>query len=86
MSIKSEFAQIIDKYFTMFGYQVNRVGVPLQNSRSQWNFIKTNGANIEGEDVPQLAINELKQIFNNGVTLWHNPANIYNYSLSNNIV
>ena len=86
MSIKSEFASIIDKYFTMFGYQVNRVGVPLQNSRSQWNFIKTNGANIEGEDVPQLAINELKQIFNNGVTLWHNPANIYNYSLSNNIV
>lgn len=86
MSIKSEFAQIIDKYLTMFGYQVNRVGIPLQNSRSQWNFIKTNGANIEGEDMPQVAINELKEIFNNGVTLWHNAANIYNYSLSNNIV
>ena len=46
MSIKSEFAQIIDKYFTLFGYQVNRVGVPLEHSRSQWNFIKTNGANM----------------------------------------
>ena len=86
MSIKSEFAQIIDKYFTLFGYQVNRVGVPLENSRSQWNFIKTNGANIEGDDIPQVAINELKQMFDNGVTLWHNPANIYNYNLSNNIV
>lgn len=86
MSIKSEFASIIDKYFTMFGYQVNRVGIPLQNSRSQWNFIKTNGANIEGEDIPQVAINELKEIFNTGVTLWHNADNIYNYNLSNNIV
>ena len=86
MSIKSEFASIIDRYFTLFGYQVNRVGTPLENSRSQWNFIKTNGANIEGDDVPQLALNELKQMFDNGVTLWHNAANIYNYSLSNNIV
>lgn len=86
MSIKSEFAAIIDKYFTLFGYQVNRVGIPLEHSRSQWNFIKTNGANIEGDDIPQVAINELKQMFDNGVTLWHNASNIYNYSLSNNII
>ena len=84
--IKQEYAKIIDDYLSMFGYKVNRVGIPLEHSRQNWNYIKTNGANIEGDDIPQVAINELKQMFDNGVTLWHNASNIYNYSLSNNII
>ena len=86
MSIKKEMAKIIDDYLTIFGYQVNRHGIPLQTSRRYWNYIKTNGANIEGDDIPQMAIEELKQIFDNGITLWHDPANIYNYYLNNTIV
>lgn len=84
--IKREYAEIIDDYLSMFGYKVNRVGIPLEHSRQNWNYIKTNGANIEGDDIPQVAINELKQMFDNGVTLWHSASNIYNYSLSNNII
>ena len=86
MSIKQEYAKKIDDFFTYYGYQVNRFGIPLQNSRQYWNYIKTIEANIEGDDVPQIALNEIKNIFNNGVTLWHGGAHIYDYSLNNAIV
>ena len=85
MSIKSEYAQIIDKYFDMFGYKVNSVKVPNITGRQNWNFVKTIECNFEG-DIPQQHLSLIKQMFNNGVTLWHNPTTIYNYNSSNNIV
>lgn len=84
-SIKEEFARIIDNYFSMFGYKVNTVKVPNITGRQNWNYVKTIDCNVDG-DIPQSDLNIIKQMFNNGVTLWHNPANIYNYSLSNNII
>ena len=86
MSIKQEYDKKIDDFFTYYGYQVNRFGIPLQNSRQYWNYVKTIEANIEGDDVPQIALNEIKNIFNSGVTLWHGGAHIYDYSLNNAIV
>ena len=85
MSIKSEFAQIIDKYFSMFGYKVNTVKTPNITGRSNWNYIKTVDCNFEG-DIPQEHLQIIKQIFNNGITLWHNPATMYNYNNPNIIM
>ena len=85
MSIKQEFAQIIDKYFDMFGYKVNSVKVPNITGRTNWNFVKTIECNFEG-DIPQMHLQKIKEIFNNGITLWHNPSTMYNYSASNTIV
>ena len=85
MSIKNEYAKIIDDYFSMFGYKVNTVKVPNITGRSNWNFVKTIDCNFDG-DIPQTDLNIIKQMFNNGVTLWHNPSTMLNYSNSNNII
>ena len=85
MSIKSEFAQSIDKYFDMFGYKVNIVKTPNITSRTYWNFIKTIDCNIEG-DIPQPHLQRIREIFNTGITFWHDATKMYDYSQSNTIV
>lgn len=76
--IKEEYARIIDDYFTKYGYSTLRVKKPNLNSRSNFNYIKTTGANIYG-NCPVTYLNQLKQAFDNGITLWHNPNTMYNY-------
>lgn len=85
MSIRYEFARIIDNFFSAYGYKVNRIKVPNITGRSQWNFIKTIDCNVEG-DIPQEDLETIRSTCNSGITFWHNPANIYNYSLNNPIV
>lgn len=85
MSIRSEYARCIDNYFSMFGYKINRVKTPNIFGRRNWNYVKTIGCNILG-DIPQQEIQEIKNIFNAGVTLWHNPATFLDYSQNNSIV
>lgn len=85
MSIKEEYARIIDKYFDMFGYKVNIVKTPNILSRTYWNYIKTIDCNIEG-DIPQQHLQLIRQMFNNGITFWHDPTKMYDYSQNNTIV
>ena len=82
MSIKKEFAQIIDDYFDMFGYQVNALKVPNLTSRPYWNFVKTIGCNLLG-NIPQADLQELKNMFDSGVTLWHTTTYFLDYSKNN---
>ena len=84
MGINNEYAKIIDNYFSMYGYKVNIVDIPNITGRVNWNYVKTIGANIEG-DIPENDINELKNLFNNGITLWHKASTYLDYSQSNNI-
>ena len=85
MRVKTEFLQVIDNYFTMFGYKINRVISPNITGRNNWNYVKTTNANFTG-NIPQSDILQINNMFNNGVTLWHNPNNMYNYSSNNSIV
>lgn len=85
MTIKGEYAAMIDRYFTMYGYKVNELKTPNINSRSNWNYIKTIGMNLKG-DLPQDDLIELKQIFDRGCTFWHNPNTFLNYSFDNSII
>ena len=85
MSVRAEYARAIDSWFDMFGYKVNRLGIPLKAHRQNWWYTKTIGANIDG-NIPNEDMQIIKHIYNNGVTYWRNPANIKNYSVSNNIV
>ena len=85
MSCKYEYIKAVDDYFSMFGYKVNRLGTPLTNHRQNWWYTKTLNANIDG-NIPNEDMQLIKSIYNNGVTYWKNPANIKNYSVSNNIV
>lgn len=84
-TIKKEYAEIIDNYFSMYGYRVNELKVPNLNSRTYWNYIKTVNVNILG-DIPQEDLQKLKNMFNSGVTLWHDPTKFLDYSQNNAIV
>ena len=85
MSVKYEYAKKIDDFFSMFGYKVNSIKTPNITGRTNWNYVKTVGCNIIG-DIPQGDLQKIKSMFNNGVTLWHNPSTFLDYSQSNTIV
>ena len=82
-NIKQEYAKRIDNYFSMFGYLTNDVKLPNLNNRSNWNYVKTIGANIIG-NIPQMDLQMLKNMFDNGITLWHTTTNFLDYSQNNN--
>lgn len=85
MSVRKEVARVIDGYFSMYGYKVSIVKIPNLNGRRNWNYVKTIGCNITG-DVPQDALLTIRGLFDNGVTIWHNPATFRDYSQNNNII
>lgn len=81
-TIKQQFARKIDKYFDMFGYQTNELKVPNINNRPNWNYVKTLACNINA-NIPQADLAEIKDMFNSGITLWHNATNFKNYYANN---
>lgn len=85
MSVRPEKARIIDEYLSMFGYKVNRVKTPNVTGRTNWNYVKTVGCYIAA-NIPQEDLQEIKDMFDRGVTFWHNPTTFRDYSQSNGIV
>lgn len=92
MSIKREYAKIIDDYFMMRGYKVNTVKVPNQTGRAYYNYVQiANDADIGYPNsnlygIPAPDMEEINNIYRRGVTIWHNHANLGDYSLDNRIV
>lgn len=85
MSIKKEYAVVIDEYFTMFGYKVNRVKVPNKNHRAKFWYTKTIDVNIDGA-IPNNDLQEIKQCYNTGITFWKKDATMGDYSVNNDPV
>ena len=85
MSIKQEYAKIIDDYFSMFGYKVNRVGTPHLHVRSKWDYCKTIDCHITG-NIPEKDCAKLRNIFNIGCTFWHDSSHFMDYSQTNSII
>ena len=83
--IRAERAKIIDDYLTMFGYRVNSLKVPSLNSRTYWNYVKTIDINITA-NIPQDDLQKIKDMFNTGITLWHDSTKFLDYSQNNTIV
>lgn len=76
--VTNENIRMIDDYFTMFGYKVNIIKRPQFMSRKYWNYIKTSGVNVIG-NVPQDALNVIKNMFDEGTTIWHKVKYMYKY-------
>lgn len=92
MTIKAEFAKIIDEYFNMFGYKCNRVKVPYKNHRKKYWYTKTIDANINvvldpniSAGVPQDDLQTIKDCYNKGITFWRNESNFEDYGGKNEI-
>ena len=87
MRAKTEYLRIIDDYFSKYGYKTNRVKTPNITGRQNWNYIEIGSdSSIGYGEIPQNALEVINNICKRGVTIWHNHANIGNYSVSNNIV
>lgn len=68
--IKEQFRQSIFKYLSTYGYKSNTFEVPDIRSRYYFNYIKTIGVNLTG-NISNNSLQKLKEIFDNGVTVWH---------------
>jgi len=84
MSIKPEYARIIDEYFSMFGYKCHRVKLPNVNHRANYWYTKTIDVNIDGA-IPMDDMTKIKGAYNNGITFWTDANNIKNYAVNNSI-
>ena len=77
----------ISMYFERYGYKYNEYGKlgNYINSRKYFNFVKTNSCNIATAKVPLIHLEEIKEIFNRGTTIWHidNGAEPLNYDVDN---
>lgn len=82
-SVTEANARIIDDYFTMYGYKINRVQRPNLHTRSGFTYIKTIGCKVNG-NLCNEDITAIESIFDNGVTFWVNGDKIGDYSISNN--
>lgn len=77
-TISQQNRDILEKYFDMYGYQVNIVKVPDPTKMTRFDFIKTNGCTIVG-DCPQNDLQQIISIYDSGITFWHDD-DIGNYS------
>ena len=85
MCIRPEYAAICDNFFSTFGYKVNLVKVPNITGRRNWNYVKTVGCYIEA-DIPQDDLEQIKSMFDKGITFWHNTTTFMDYSQNNDII
>lgn len=81
--IKPEYKKILEDFFHMFGYKTNEIKVPNFRTRQHFNYVQTSNCNITG-NFNNNDLQTLKNIFDNGVTLWH-TNDVGNYSLSNGV-
>lgn len=87
MRAKTEYLKIIDDYFTRFGYAVKSLAMPNITGRAYWNYVEIGSSEEIGYgEVPSKFMDTINNACRKGVTIWHNHANVGNYSLNNTIV
>ena len=84
-TVRNEYIKSIDSFFTMFGYKVNSLEVINPHKRTYFDYIKTIGCNIIG-NIPQKDMEEIRNLFDNGLTIWHEPTKFLDYSVNNTIL
>ena len=67
-----------NNYWKMLGYPVNSLGTP-NIKGNRYNYVKLGVPNIIGKTVPQDEIEEIREMFYKGITLWHSPSDYLNY-------
>lgn len=84
LSIREEYARIIDEFFSAYGYATHRVKVPNIKGRASWNYVKTIDSKVVGS-IPFGDIEKIRTILDNGVTFWHGDY-VGDYTRNNPII
>jgi hypothetical protein len=79
--VKAEQAKMIDDFFSMYGYKVNRLAVPTRQGRPHWNYLQLIEVNVFGS-FPLSNLQEIRESLRRGITFWHDD-NVGNYNRSN---
>jgi hypothetical protein len=82
--IKTEYQKKLEDFFHMFGYKLNEVKLPNFHTRQHFNYVQTSSCTILG-NFNNEDLQEIKNIFDNGITLWHTD-DIGNYDLVNGVI
>ena len=85
LTLKNEYLEAIDNYFTRFGYKVTTLKVPNITGRQYFNYLQIGKGEVIGYSnnlgsVPAESMEIINNIFRNGTTLWHNHGRIGNYT------
>ena len=85
--IRNELAQVIDNFFTMFGYSVNTLKYPSFHNRRYWTYLKTRGCTVSA-GIPNDDADAICDIFDNGVTFWDvsSGATVGDYTPTNSTI
>jgi hypothetical protein len=87
MRAKTEYLRIVDDYFTRFGYAIKSLELPNITGRRYWNYVEIGASEEIGYgEVPSKYMDLINNACRRGVTIWHNHANVGNYSLNNSII
>ena len=78
MGIRAQDAEVIDNYFSKYGYSTKKIKVPNVNVRQHWTYTKTKGCIIAG-NAPADDVRKICQIFDNGITFWANSSEVGDY-------
>ena len=93
-SITKYYAEKIDTYFDMYGYKVNKCGIPQLNVRPCWTYIKTAGCSLKSKDpltgyreIPADDSRAIERLFDRGIRFWKSTAafGVFGYPNDNRI-
>lgn len=82
MRMQDSLCKVIDDYWTAFGYPIHEIKTFDPYCRSSFVYVKTVDCGFTS-DAELTLLNRFRQIFNDGVTIWH-TNDIGNYALENN--
>lgn len=81
-TITALYAEMIDDYFTKYGYAVGKVTTPIRKARPYFTYLKTRGVIIKGS-VPADDCRKIASVYDNGCTWWTSFNAVGDYSLTN---
>ncbi len=87
-TITPQYKKRLNNYFKRYGYAFNDYATPDIYSRQHYNFLKCSVCHLISETIPREHQEEIKQIFESGITFWHLESGVtpLDYSVTNNPV
>ena len=74
-------------FWSMSAYKINETKIPNIYGRSNFNFVEIGKDECIGYgNVPSKYMEQINDICRQGVTIWHNHANLGNYAVNNGII
>lgn len=88
-----EYIKIIDDYFSMYGYAINRVQTPVTMNRPHWTYLKTLGCIVlpnppispVDQGLSAADCKEIAAVYDKGITFWRYAAEVGEYYLDNTV-